>query len=181
MRPDSSFIGQPIRSLQTMLRVLSLDDRRYPTIIPDGIYGSETSAAVSEFQRLNDLPITGIADKKTWDMIADAYEPAIVRVGKAEKIEILIDPGVVFTLGDTDPHIYLLQAMLAQLSDQHKQIPRPSHTGTLDRQTADSLREFQKLAGLNNDGNADRITWKHLSRQFTLSAHNAVNEPLNFY
>ena len=86
MRPDSSFVGQPIRSLQTMLRVLSLDDHRYPTLIPDGIYGSETSAAVSEFQRLNDLPITGIADKKTWDMIADAYEPAIIRVGKAEKI-----------------------------------------------------------------------------------------------
>jgi len=181
MRPDSTFVGQPIRSLQTMLRVLSRDDRRYPSIIPDGIYGADTSAAVSEFQRHNNLPVTGIADKQTWDAIADAYDPALVRVGKAEKIEILIDPGVVFTLGDTDPHIYLLQAMLAQLADEHKQIPRPSHTGTLDRPTADSLREFQRYAGLKQDGNADRITWRHLSKQFTLSAHNAVNEPLTIY
>lgn len=178
MRPDSSFVEQPIRSLQTMLRVLSLDDRRYRKVTPDGIFGADTAAAVSVFQQLNNLPVTGIADNQTWEAIINAYEPAMVRIGKAEKIEILIDPGVVFTLGDTDPHIYLLQAMLAQLADQHKNIPRPSHTGTLDRETADSLREFQKYAGLNQDGNADRNTWKHLSKQYTLSAHNAVNEPL---
>lgn len=175
MRPNSSFVEQPIRSLQTMLRVLSIDDGRYHNLVPDGIYGAGTTAAVSEFQRLNNIPVTGIADQQTWNAIADAYEPALIRIGKAEKIEVLIDPGVVFTLGDTDPHIYLLQAMLAQLSDQHKQIPKPTHTGTLDRSTADSLRAFQKYAGLDQDGNADRITWRNLSKQFTLSAHNAVN------
>lgn len=175
MRPDSSFVEQPIRSLQTMLRVIALDDARYLKLIPDGIYGPETTAAVNEFQRLNGIPITGIADQLTWEAIVGKYNPALVRIGKAEKIEILIDPGVVFTIGDTDPHIYLLQAMLAQLADEHKQIPRPTHTGTLDQKTSDSLRAFQKYAGLTQDGNADRITWQNLSKQYTLSAHNAVN------
>ena len=51
MRPKESFVGQPIRSLQTMLRVLAEDDRTLPTVVPDGIYGPETITAISAFQR----------------------------------------------------------------------------------------------------------------------------------
>ena len=35
MKPTSSFLGQPIRSLQTMLRVLSEHNDEYKTLIPD--------------------------------------------------------------------------------------------------------------------------------------------------
>ena len=45
MRPLSSFVGQPIRSLQTMLRVIAEDDPSHLRIVPDGIYGPETAAA----------------------------------------------------------------------------------------------------------------------------------------
>ena len=47
MRPVESFVGQPIRSLQTMLRVIAESDPRHESIIPDGIYGPETISAVS--------------------------------------------------------------------------------------------------------------------------------------
>lgn len=171
MRPDSSFIEQPVRSLQTMLRVISLDDSRYHNVIPDGIYGTDTYNAVTAFQRQNNIPITGITDQRTWDAIVAVYEPALIRVGKADSVEILLEPGIVFTLGDSDPHIYLMQAMLAQLADDHMQIPHPGHTGILDHETIRSLRSFQKFAGLPETGNADRVTWKNLSKQFTLSAH----------
>ena len=59
MRPLSSFVGQPIRSLQTMLRVIAEDDPTHLRIVPDGIYGPETTAAVSTFQRKHGLPVTG--------------------------------------------------------------------------------------------------------------------------
>ena len=66
MRPVESFVGQPIRSLQTMLRVIAQHDPAHPDIIPDGIYGPETVAAVSAFQQLHALPVTGITDQNTW-------------------------------------------------------------------------------------------------------------------
>ena len=66
MRPNESFVGQPIRSLQTMLRVLAEDDRTLPTVVPDGIYGQETITAISAFQRRAGLPVTGIANQETW-------------------------------------------------------------------------------------------------------------------
>ena len=51
MRPGESFIGQPIRSLQTMLRIIGENTGQPESLIPDGIYGPETVRAVSAFQR----------------------------------------------------------------------------------------------------------------------------------
>ena len=72
MRPGESFVEQPIRSLQTMLRVIAEDDPGLPTLIPDGIYGPSTMVAVPAFQRRAGLPITGISDELTWDRIVAA-------------------------------------------------------------------------------------------------------------
>ena len=107
MRPGESFVGQPIRSLQTMLRVLAEDDRSLPTVVPDGIYGQETITAVSAFQRRAGLPVTGIANQETWDAIVAAYEPALIRVDKAVPIEIIMDPGKVYRRGDSSANLYL--------------------------------------------------------------------------
>ena len=173
MRPTESFVQQPIRSLQTMLRVISLDDDRIPTVIPDGIYGPTTTQAVTAFQRLYGIPATGITDQITWDKIVNIYEPSFVRVHKAEPIEILMEPGQVFKSGDSSPYIYLLQSMLTQLSADYAAIPLPPHNGVLDEETAASLEAFQLLAQLPQTGELDKITWKHIARQFTLNAqHN---------
>lgn len=170
MRPAESFVEQPVRSLQTMLRVIAEDDRRLPTVVPDGIYGPTTMNAVTAFQRREGIPITGIVDQATWELIVAAYEPAIIRVGKAEPIEIIMDPGQVFRRGDSSPYIYLLQGILTQLSLDHPTILPPGNSGVVDDITSDSLAAFQRLAGLPVTGELDKITWKHLSRQFTLNA-----------
>lgn len=173
MRPGESFVGQPVRSLQTMLRVIAEDDPQLPIIIPDGIYGPSTMIAVTAFQRREGIPVTGIADENTWDRVVAAYEPALIRVGKAEPIEILLEPGQVILIGESSPYVYLLQGMLAQLSKDNRDILQPGLSGVLDLDTSDSLRGFQTLAGLPVTGTLDRITWKHLARQFTLNAtHN---------
>lgn len=174
MRPSESFVQQPVRSLQTMLRVLSEDDPNLPALIPDGIYSPSTMVAVTAFQRKMGIPVTGIVDEHTWDGIVEAYESALIRVGKAEPIEILLEPGEIIRLGQRSPYVYLLQGILAQLSEEHTAIPFPGFSGTLDQETSQALKEFQILADLPTTGTLDRITWKHLSRQFTLNAaHNS--------
>ena len=56
MRPTETFLGQPIRSLQTMLRVLAEFDADYLPLIPDGIYGAETMAAVTRSRENTGFP-----------------------------------------------------------------------------------------------------------------------------
>ena len=177
MRPGESFIEQPVRSLQTMLRVLAEDDPRFPTVIPDGICGPNTTQAVTAFQRRRGLPVTGITNQQTWDMIVEDYESALIRIDKAQPIEVLIDPGQVFRRGDSSPYVYLLQSMLTQLSQDHTLIQPPGHSGIMDEDTAYSLAAFQRLSDLPATGDFDKVTWKHLVHQFTLSAHANSAQP----
>ena len=176
MRPGESFVRQPIRSLQTMLQVLAKDDTSLPAVVPDGIFGPSTMLAVSTFQRKYGLPVTGIANQQTWDEIVNVYEPALIRVDKADPIEIIMDPGQVFRRGDSSPYIYLLQAMLTQLSNGHIGIEKPGFNGVIDRQTADSLSGFQKLAGLEETGELDKITWRHLVHHYSANASQTISK-----
>ena len=89
MRPPESFIGQPIRSLQTMLRVIAENDPSHERIIPDGIYGPETVSAVSSFQRIHGLPVTGVTDQDTWEAIVYHHEPALIRVMEAQPVAMV--------------------------------------------------------------------------------------------
>lgn len=177
MRPAESFVGQPIRSLQTILRVLAEDDPTLPTVVPDGVYGQATMNAVSAFQRRNGLPVTGVADQQTWEAIVAVYELALVRVDKAQPIEIIMDPGKIYQLGESDPYLYLLQSMLLYLSQLHPDIQTPSHNGVLDNPTSEALAGFQLLAGLPPTGTLDKVTWKYLVNQFTLNA-NRTDRPM---
>ena len=170
MKPPEHFISRPIRSLQTMLRVISEDDGRLPTVIPDGIYGQTTMNAVSSFQRANGLPTTGVTDQDTWEAIVKAYEDALIRIGKAQPIEIVFEPGQIFRQGDYSPYLYLLQSMLTVLSQTSPTIGSPAQSGIIDNGTAEALAAFQVLAGLPPTGELDRITWKYLVHHFTQEA-----------
>ena len=171
MRPEESFVEQPIRSLQTMLRVIAEDDPRLPAVVPDGIYGPTTMNAITAFQRLYGLPVTGITDQTTWEQIVNVYEPALIRITKAEPIEILMDPGEVYRLGQSNAYIFLLQSILTQLSQENPSISAPDHNGVLDSLTSEALAAFQLPAGLPPTGELDKVTWKYLVKQFTLSAN----------
>lgn len=171
MRPSESFINQPIRALQTMLRVISQVNEDIPGVIPDGIYGQQTIGAVNDFQRHFGLPITGITDQRTWERVVTVYEAALVEVAMAEPIQVHIDPGQVFQLGDEGPYIYLLQSMLTQLALDSPQIQKPDLSGILDQSTSEALKAFQGLSDLPVTGTLDKTTWKHLTKQFSLSAH----------
>ena len=173
MRPEESFVGQSVRSLQTMLRVISEADGVIPSPVPDGIYGQTTLNAVSTFQRNYGLPVTGITDQATWERITEVYEPALVRIGKAQPIEIIFEPNQVFRLGDRSPYLYLLQGILLALSDPYGLEQEPEVSGIMDPATSAALSGFQVLAGLPATGELDRITWKHLVHQFTLYANRA--------
>lgn len=175
MRPNESFIGQPIRSLQTMLRIIAEQDPRHPTVVPDGIYGPETVAAVSAFQRLHGLRVTGITDEATWDAIVDAHIPARIELDAAQELEVILNPNQVIRRGDRHPVLPLAQAILLVLSQVYPGISRPGITGVLDNATADSLSTFQQLHGLPMTGDLDKRTWKQLALQYPLAANRYPN------
>ena len=171
MKPGESFVAQPVRSLQTMLRVIAENDPLHDRIIPDGIYGPETVAAVSTFQRLHGIPVTGVTDNDTWDTVVEVYEEASIQQAEAYPLLIVMNPGQVIRPGERHPNVFLVQAILAVLSENYQSIGKPEFTGILDSATSDALASFQELSGLPMTGTLDKHTWKQLALQYPLAAN----------
>lgn len=178
MRTPASYTGQPIRSLQTMLRLLAKYDSRCIPIVPDGIYGPETSAAVARFQQLHGLPTTGAADQTTWDRISAEYETAQTDMYPASGLLIDLEPHCIFRQGCSRSHVLLVQSMLHTLASHYHCFAIPPLSGTMDEATIDSVSGFQKLCGLPATGEVDKITWLHLTHQYPLAAN--MSDSLNF-
>ena len=171
MRPPESFVGQSVRSLQTMLRVIGEDAGLTKTVIPDGFFGAQTRDAVTQFQQNRGLPATGVADENTWQRIVAEYPDALTRVGPAEPLQLILNPGQVIRAGESHPYLFLIQAMLAALEEAYGSIPAPPMTGILDMPTADSVSSFQRLSLLPETGEVDKVTWKHLARHYPLAVN----------
>ena len=175
MKPAESFVDQPIRSLQTMLRTIAGIEPGQINVMPDGVYGPQTAAAVRSFQRRQGLNPTGVVDQATHERIVQEYERAYIEAEKAQPVQITLEPGQVIRRGERNNHVYLAQSMLTVLHLLDNKIPAPPHTGVLDPATAESLAAFQTAAGLPPTGEIDKRTWKDLSLYYTLAADQLEN------
>ena len=73
MSSENRYLGAPILSLQVMLRVLAQAEGEVSGVIPDGIYGPETTRSVAAFQQKHGIEASGQADHATWNRIVDAF------------------------------------------------------------------------------------------------------------
>ena len=170
MKPQESFVQQPVRSLQTMLRTIARIEPGQRNVMPDGIYGSQTADAVRSFQRRMGLNPTGVTDQATHEAIVREFENARVDTDPAHPVQVTLEPGQVLRRGERHPAVYLVQSMLTVLHDLVPAISLPTHSGVLDPQTAESLASFQTYAGLPPTGELDKRTWKELALHFALAA-----------
>jgi len=65
--------GEKVRQIQEQLFTIATVYPALPQIVADGIYGEQTQATVRSFQRIFNLPISGIIDFATWYKISQIY------------------------------------------------------------------------------------------------------------
>ena len=65
--------GNKVRQIQEQLNTIAGAYPAVPRLAVDGIYGQETEKAVSSFQDVFGLPVTGIIDYPTWYKIQEVY------------------------------------------------------------------------------------------------------------
>ena len=70
---DIGSSGQKVRQLQEQLNLIGEYYNSIPVLSTDGIYGEQTAAAVKEFQRIFNLPQSGITDFPTWFTVSEKY------------------------------------------------------------------------------------------------------------
>ena len=170
MMTPAQYVGQPIRSLQTMLRTLAHADGALVRLVPDGIYGPDTVQAVREFQRQQALPVTGETDGATWARIVAVYTEKSPAVLPAAPVRIRWTPNQVLSAGSRNAHLFLMQAMLQALGRFFVNVPAVRATGVHDEASVAAVRWLQKLSGLPQTGDVDQTTWAYLAGLYSLSA-----------
>jgi peptidoglycan hydrolase-like protein with peptidoglycan-binding domain len=139
--------GSAVTSLQRRLSSLG-----YYKGYLDGIFGSQTEAAVRAFQRNNGLSVTGVADPTTQTRVysSDAIGSSGTSGGGSG--------GYVYLhWGSTGPAVVRLQTALANLGYYPGRID-----GLYYNQTFAAVRAFQRDNGLGVDGLAGRLTQNKL-------------------
>ena len=169
MTLPEDYINRPVRSLQTMLQVLSNVFPALLTVNPAGISGQTTQKAVRAFQRFSGLPETGIAEQETWNSLASCYLRHAPSVLPPEPLRIVLQPGQEISPGEQNLHLFIIQAMMAALAGRFSNANPPEVTGVFDAATKKAVLELQALFGHAQTGVIDRRFWAYLARLYTLS------------
>ncbi len=167
--------GTPVRFLQQMLRAIAELDPAIPAVVPDGIYGRDTRAAVAAFQRREGLPVTGVTDLDTWEAVSRASREARVELAPADALNLRMDRGQSFDHDEENALLWPIQGALAAICAGYENAPQPALTGVNDDETQSAVRFVQKSAGLPVTGRIDRQTWLAVSRLFSMTVGNGLD------
>ncbi len=151
---------QHIKEIQTYLYAISLFDSRIPQIIPDGIYGIETSTAVRAFQREYGLSDTGNVDAATWNKIVSVYR----NYQRSSPCSLNCFPSEKFSLktGDDGELVYIVQTLLDGLRKIFDNFPETTICGKYNSDTVKAVKMLQQKVGLPQNGIVDCKTWNML-------------------
>lgn len=150
-----------IREYQRYLQGISYYNDKIPLIIPDGYFGRETSTAVRAFQREYNLPETGTVTSETWNKTVAVYKELID--SDPMPLDVFPSRDYIVRTGDTGMLVYIIQAVLNEISVKYDNFPDTVINGIYDNTTSTAVKFFQSISNLTQTGNVNNHTWNMLA------------------
>jgi peptidoglycan hydrolase-like protein with peptidoglycan-binding domain len=160
-----------IQELQTYLRFISFQNKEIPRIEPTGIYNDRTRDAVTAFQSLYNLPVTGAVDEATWNEIYAVYKEIEAYLSAVTAISPFPDRDFQICEGDSGATVFILQALINAVAEFYDNIPSVPVTGICDTATANAIKRLQAAAGLPVNGIIDDKTWDALATLYNVKSY----------
>jgi peptidoglycan hydrolase-like protein with peptidoglycan-binding domain len=159
--------GDDVRILQIRLNRISNNYPSIPKIVQtDGIFTSDTEAAVLRFQEIFQLTPDGIVGNATWFAIERIYA-GVKRLNELYSEGITLQevaqqyPGVL-QRGSMGMGVRNLQFFLNYIEPYYNTGITVDIDGIFGESTENAVLNFQKLMGLNADGIVGEDTWRAL-------------------
>ena len=160
-------VAQPVRSLQHMLRRLSMRYGFLPELQPDGRFGERTLEAVMLFQKHLHPPVTGVVDQDTWTAIRDEWLDLERELVGPRQLRGFPE-GTRVAVGESREFLYVVQAMFQALANVLEEIEEERIDGIHSGSSVNNAMWLQDRAGLRATGEMNRETWDALSRLYEL-------------
>ncbi len=159
--------GESVRIIQQQLNRIRINYPSIPAITRvDGVFGSQTQAAVRAFQRIFNLTEDGIVGKSTWYRISYIYV-AVKKLaelnseGERPQYNDTSFPGIL-RFGDTGTAVQSLQFYLKNVAAFNPFVPDLAIDGRFGQSTENAVLAFQRYYGLYQDGIVGESTWNRL-------------------
>lgn len=164
---SEGMFGTEVRTVQYYLSILAYFNGNLQPVPLNGVFDSTTVDAVRRFQEFYGLPVTGVVDNATWNMISNIYIDTVASLPQGyEGTNAKLYPGYFLTEGMRNENVSDLQTYLVLISDNINEIPRTSVTGYFGEQTENAVRVFQELYGLPVNGAVGPVTWYAIAREY---------------
>ena len=164
-------VNNDVRTVQILLNRIADNYPSIPRIVQiDGIFGTDTEAAVQRFQEIFSLTPDGVVGPTTWYTIQNIYI-GVKRLNdlNAEGIspgEVTQQFPEVLQLGDRGSDVRNMQYYIAYLSQYYNTIPLIAIDGYFGEGTQAAVRDVQTTFGLTPDGIMGEETWNQLYRAY---------------
>ncbi len=164
--------GPAVVVIQTSLNRISQNYPAIPKISPvDGIFGSQTEAAVRRFQQIFNLTPDGIVGKATWYALVRIYvgvtQLAELRSLGQQFYNLSWNYNGALQTGSAGTYVRQLQYMLRVLSDFIPSIPPVQVDGLYGPSTRNAVLAAQRYYGLPQTGTVDEQTWLRIQSEFS--------------
>lgn len=159
-------LGNPVLSLQTMLRQLSGIYDFMPAVPLDGIFGESTLEAVLIFQKERFPPVTGVVNQEVWEAIRGEVLENQEKIQKPRVLRAYPEVGDPLVFGEEGSEVALFQMMFSLLSQEIYGIIQEPPTGKFTEILRENLRWLQSISGLPITGELDPTTWDRLARLY---------------
>ncbi len=157
-----------VYEIQNYIRNISRIDSDISSLVPDGIFGEETTESVTAFQRKHLLPQTGKVDFDTWNKLLEESDRAVyvlsdpVQTAPARNRDFPLKRGKASHLNSN------VNLMLLRLSDFYRNFDGASLSPDYTEETERLIGVFQSLTGNTVTGETDKSTWNLLSYLYLL-------------
>ncbi len=164
---SSGMSGIPVRTLQYYLSIIAYFNSNLEPVPRNGFFESETVEAVERFQEFYGLPVTGVVDSATWNIISKIYTETVASLPAGyEGTNAKLYPGFFLTDGMRNQSVEDLQKYLALIGRTIPEIPEIPVTGYYGSQTRNAVITFQRLFGLPTSGVVGPVTWYQIAEQY---------------
>ena len=159
--------GIDVRTLQYYLSIIAYFNSELQPVPIDGNFDSATVDAVERFQAYYGLPVTGIVDSDTWEVIDRIYTETVAALPEGyQGNNAKLYPGYFLTKGMRGENVSDLQSYLNLIGKTIPEIPEVPVTGYFGDQTNDAIRIFQQLFGIPVTGDVGPVTWYQIALQY---------------
>ena len=159
--------GIDVRTLQYYLSIIAYFNSELQPVPIDGNFDSATVDAVERFQAYYGLPVTGIVDSDTWEVIDRIYTETVAALPEGyQGNNAKLYPGYFLTKGMRGENVSDLQSYLNLIGKTIPEIPEVPVTGYFGNQTDDAIRIFQQLFGIPVTGEGGPVTWYQIALQY---------------